>query len=138
MNPDCKKFSMLIHEAFDRTLKKQSISAKTLSGLAKVSEAHISQFRNGKGGDVSHTTLERLLAAMDEMAPGAKLYFCLLLAGKNPDRLTMEDSLDPVLLVDSLSGRQVASLLNAIADRFSLTASESNDSASHSAEQVAV
>lgn len=133
---------MLIHEAFDKTLKKQSISAKTLSSLAKVSESHISQFRNGKGGDVSHTTLERLLAAMDEIVPGSRLYFCLLLAGKNPERLNMEDSLDPVLLVDSMSGRQLASLLNAIADRFSPITGESNGGASgitsKSAKQVAV
>ena len=78
---------------------------------------------------------------MDEIVPGSRLYFCLLLAGKNPDWLNMEDSLDPVLLVDSMSGRQLASLLNAIADRFSPMTGESSGGAgitSKSAKQVAV
>ena len=112
---------MLIHIAFDKTLKKHGISGKAISNHAKVSESHISQFRNGKGGDVSSATLERLLDAMEELAPGSKLHFCLLLAGKNPDELE-----DPDLLISSMDNQAMAKLLNAIASRFLATDQESS------------
>ncbi|MEC4811828.1 MAG: hypothetical protein SAK29_00860 [Scytonema sp. PMC 1069.18] len=75
---------MNISKCFDQTLKKYGITGAVLSKKVGVSTSHISQFRNGKGGSVSHKTLEDMLDAMEELAPGSKLYFCLLLAGKDP------------------------------------------------------
>jgi transcriptional regulator with XRE-family HTH domain len=72
---------MLINKCFDETLKKYGITGATLSRKTGITASHISQFRNGKGGAVSHTTLEQMLQAMEELAPGSKIYFCQLLAG---------------------------------------------------------
>lgn len=104
---------MLIHEAFDQTLKRCGISGKALSEVSGVSTAHISQFRNGKGGAVSHTTLEDLLNAMEQLAPGARFCFCLLLAGKNPGQSGTD------VLVQSMDDRQLKSLLLLVAERLS-------------------
>ncbi|MFL9458365.1 LacI family DNA-binding transcriptional regulator [Tolypothrix bouteillei VB521301_2] len=75
---------MNISKCFDQTLKKYGITGTVLSKKVGVSASHVSQFRNGKGGAVSHKTLEEMLNAMEELAPGSRLYFCLLLAGKDP------------------------------------------------------
>jgi DNA-binding Xre family transcriptional regulator len=104
---------MLIHEAFDKTLRRYGISGKALSQISGVSTAHISQFRNGKGGAMSHTTLEGLLNAMDEVAPGSRFCFCLLLAGKNPEQSGAD------VLVESMDDTQLKSLLLLVAEKLS-------------------
>jgi DNA-binding Xre family transcriptional regulator len=104
---------MLIHESFDKTLREYGISAKVLARLAKVSEGHISNFRNGKGGAMSHTTLEEILDAMEQLAPGSKSYFFLLLAGRNSEQTDID------AFVQSVDDSQLGNLLNAIAKRVS-------------------
>lgn len=114
---------MLIHEAFDQTLKKYGITGKALSELTGVSTAHISQFRNGKGGAVSHTTLEDLLNGMEQLAPGSRFGFCLLLAGKNPEQLGTD------VLVQSMDDRQLKSLLLLVAEKLSAPSFSQQDNA---------
>ena len=124
---------MLIHESFDKTLREYGISAKVLARLAKVSEGHISNFRNGKGGAMSHTTLEEILNAMERLEPGSKSYFYLLLAGKNNEQV---DDID--ILVQSMDDVQLGNLLTAIARRVSPKTSQLDESAFRSTEQIAV
>ena len=100
---------MLIHESFDKTLRRYNISAKALSDAAGVSTSHVSQFRNGKGGAVSHTTLEDMLDAMEQLAPNSRSYFCLLLAGKSPEQVEID------VLIESMDYSQIGSLLTALA-----------------------
>ena len=71
---------MNISKSFDETLKRYGITGAVLSKKMGISPSHISQFRNGKGGAVSHTTLEDMLNAINEIAPGSRRYFCQLLA----------------------------------------------------------
>lgn len=123
---------MLIHEAFDKTLRRYSISAKDLSRLANVSAAHISQFRNGKGGAMSHTTLEDILNTMEQIAPGSKSYFYLLLAGKSVEEADIDT------FVQSMDDVQLGSLLTAIARRVSPQTSQLNGNGFRSTEQIAV
>lgn len=123
---------MLIHESFDKTLRKYGISAKTLAQLANVSASHLSQFRNGKGGAMSHTTLEEILNAMEQLEPGSKPYFYLLLAEKNLEYTDID------ILVQSMDDVQLGNLLNAIAKRVSPKTSQLNESAFQSVEQIAV
>jgi DNA-binding Xre family transcriptional regulator len=123
---------MLIHEAFDKTLRKYAISAKVLAQLAGISEAHISRFRNGKGGSIAHNTLEDLLSAMEQLEPGSKSYFYLLLAGKE----LMQSDID--LFVQSMDDAQLGNLLAAIARRVSPKTSSLNEQSRHSTERVAV
>lgn len=72
-----------MHEIFDKTLKRYAIKAKALSDLTGVSQNHISEFRGGKlKTGVTTDCLMRLLVGMDDLSPGARRYFCDLLAEK--------------------------------------------------------
>lgn len=123
---------MLIHESFDKTLRRYGITAKALARLANVSEAHLSQFRNGKGGAMTHTTLEELLNAMEQLAPDSKSYFYLSLAGKNTEQADIDD------FVQSMDDAQLGNLLTAIARRVSPRNGQLKENAFHSTERVAV
>lgn len=73
----------MISEFFDLTLKRYGIQAKALSNLSGVSQNHISEFRGNKlKTGVTTDCLWRLLAGMDELAPGSRQHFCDLIAGK--------------------------------------------------------
>lgn len=123
---------MLIHESFDKTLKRYNITGKVLSRLANVSEAHVSQFRNGKGGAMSHTTLEDILNTMEQLAPGSKSYFYLLLAEKSIEQADIE------VFVQSMDDMQLGTLLTAIARRVSPNTSQLNGNGFRSTEAIAV
>lgn len=123
---------MLIYESFDKTLRRYSISAKALSRLANISEAHVSQFRNGKGGAMSHTTLEDILNAMEQLAAGSKSYFYILLAGQSVEQADID------VFVQSMDDVQLGSLLTAIARRVSPKTSQLNGNGFCSTEQIAV
>lgn len=69
-------------QAFDKTLRYYRITGKALWEKTGISQNHISEFRNG--GNISAEVLSKLIAAMEELAPGAKLHFCLLLADEEP------------------------------------------------------
>ncbi len=72
-----------MEEIFDLTLKRYGIQGKALANLSGVSENHISEFRRGKlKTGVTTDCLLKLLEAMDELSPGARRFFCDLLAGK--------------------------------------------------------
>lgn len=107
---------MLINKCFDETLKKYGITGATLSRKTGITASHISQFRNGKGGAVTHTTLDQMLQAMEELAPGSKLHFCLLLAGRNPTEFLLKlNQPDLRSLVTSATPAQRAEILHALA-----------------------
>lgn len=107
---------MLINKCFDETLKKYGISGAALSRKVGITASHISQFRNGKGGAVTHTTLEQMLEAMEELAPGSKLHFCQLFTGTNPTEfLVNSDRSDWRSLVTSATPAQRAEILHALA-----------------------
>lgn len=105
---------MLIHECFDETLKRYGITGAALSRKVGVSPAHISQFRNGKGGAVSHTTLDEMLKAMDALAPGSKQYFCSQLAGVSLK------SADWRSLITSATPQDIEEILRHLADRWAV------------------
>lgn len=72
-----------MEEIFDLTLKRYGIQGKALANLSGVSENHISEFRRGKlKTGVTTDCLLKLLEAMDQLSPGARHFFCDLLAGK--------------------------------------------------------
>ena len=90
---------------FDQTLRRFRIKAVDLSERAGVSNSLISSIRNGK--PTSTDTLEKLLDAMEELAPGSKGYFYGQLAG--PDHL--------IDLINDLPNEQLAILIDLVADR---------------------
>jgi transcriptional regulator with XRE-family HTH domain len=70
----------MIGQFFDKTLRRYSISGTQLAKVSGLSPSHISEFRNGKASP-SCEVLLKLLDSVDLIAPGARLYFCGLLAG---------------------------------------------------------
>lgn len=81
---------------------------------------------------MSHTTLETLLDAMEQLAPGSKSHFYLLLAGKNSEQADIE------VFVQSIDDTQLESLLSAIARRVAPRASQLNEKVFCSVQQIAV
>ncbi|MEC4817502.1 MAG: helix-turn-helix transcriptional regulator [Scytonema sp. PMC 1069.18] len=106
---------MEISRSFDETLKKYGITGAQLSKKTGVSAGHISQFRNGKGGNMAHATLENLLNAMEELAPGARRYFCQLLAGEG-ERFTQSRKI--VDLIESADEEEMEAILVAISRKW--------------------
>lgn len=99
--------------SFDKTLRYHRITGKALHERTGVSENHISEFR--KGGNVSAAIMAKLLEGMEELAPGSKLHFCLLLAGEDPKQSTYSrPSLQSLFL--SASPKEKAEVLNLMAD----------------------
>ena len=71
--------SFMIHQLFKQAQDIYGIKGKELAKLAGISANHLSDFRSGKTW-LSPEVLMSLLAAMDELAPGSRRYFCQLLA----------------------------------------------------------
>lgn len=95
----------MIHQHFDKTMKDHHISGKMLSEVTGISQTHVSQFRNGKTNPPCDT-LMLLLDGLEQIEPGARQYFCQLLAGKSFDTA-----------IDAMDSQQLAQLLVAIADK---------------------
>lgn len=102
---------MLIHEAFDQTLKRYRINGRAIAQVAEVSESLVSQFRHGKTG-VTDEMLDKLLNAMQEIAPGSRKYFCSLVAGEPMEVKSLKD------VVEAISEDEIPDLLMAIARRW--------------------
>ena len=102
---------MLIHKAFDETLKTYRISGKALAQTANLSESLVSEFRRGKGG-VTDQTLNKLLGALETIDSGARGYFCSLIAGESKREGDLSD------VIESLSEEEIPQLLIAIANRW--------------------
>lgn len=111
---------MLLHEAFDKTLKYCRISATEITKISGVSSSRISQFRNGlfmegKGSDLTSRSLDEMLKAAEQIDSKARKVFSLYLAGEDPD-LVSSTSWTDSLRLDSMDQSQISQLLMAIAD----------------------
>lgn len=91
---------------FDQTLKHYRIKAVELSERAGVSNGLISDFRNDRKATTTDT-LEKILEAMEELAPGSSGYFHSQMAG----------SKNLVDLVSNVPDEQLAVLIEIVADR---------------------
>lgn len=84
---------LTIRQAFKLTQDYFGISGKALSEVSGVGTPHISAFRSGKNW-ISEETLEKLLDGMEELAPGSRRYFGLLLSGASEPNL--EDLIETI------------------------------------------
>ncbi len=75
-----------IRQAFRETQDYYGIQGKALAACAGISPQFLAKIRTGSSWP-SEDVLMRILEAMDKLAPGSKLRFCLLLAGKEPKHL---------------------------------------------------
>lgn len=96
---------MHYREAFNQTLKKFSIQAKTLAQRSGVQECQISQFRKGK--DLMAETLFSLIAALPTEA---KIYYFSCV-----NEESMLDTVDLRSLIDSMSVNRKSEVLTLIA-----------------------
>ena len=103
---------MLIHEAFNETLRRYNISGLALAQTAEVSQSLVSQFRNGKKG-VTDEMLDNLLCAMQKLAPGSRKYFCSMVAG---EPVGTDARINNV--IDTISEEDIPEILEAIARRW--------------------
>ncbi len=117
----------MISEIFRQTLEHYGITGKQISQLSGVSENHISEFRRGKSKTgVSTDVLWKFLEAIEEIQPGASVYFCSqmakVIAAENSKISTelpkqLESLLEMQNFVDELSDSKLALLLMVIAAR---------------------
>lgn len=107
----------MINQLLDKTIQQYGIVAKQLASQAGISENHLSEFRRGKG-DITTGILGRLIEAMDELAPGSKRYFCLMLAGAG-EKQQMEEPLEQLAeIVSCLDESELPDALNVISNQW--------------------
>lgn len=97
---------MHYREAFNQTLEKFSISAKSLALKSGVQERQISHFRNGK--DLMAETLFALIAALESEA---QVYYFSCISGES-----VLETVDLRSLIKSMSITRKSELLSLIAD----------------------
>jgi predicted transcriptional regulator len=105
-----------MHEFFDRVMRIHGITGKCLADRTGMSTTHISDFRRGKTNPPCDT-FQRLLDAVDEISPGAKRDFCLLLSGATISPLTESSTSPRKVAIAEMSSLELAQLLMAVADK---------------------
>lgn len=83
---------MTVHQILKQAQDDYGIKGKELATLAGISPNHLSGIRSGKawpGPDV----FMAILAAMEELAPGSRRYFCQLLAAEPTKKTNMGEKL---------------------------------------------
>ena len=88
--------SEFLSQSFADTLKEFNLTGAAIARKANASPSQISDFKNGNR-NLSTVQLENVLVAMEELAPGSRLHFCLLAAG-------------------TINHKQLAVLLNSVAN----------------------
>lgn len=112
-------------EAFIKTKRCFGITGKKLSEATGVSENHISEFINLKKDgsaykrDVTTSVLDRLVAGMDEIEPGALQFYTDEVRGKKVN-VTVAN---PTALVEAMDNDQISKLMFAIAAKMGNKAS---------------
>lgn len=96
--------SAFLSKSFAATLKEFDITGVSIAKKIGASPSQISDFKNGKR-NLSSAQLERVMIAMDAIAPGSRLHFCLLAAG-------------------SIEQKQLSVLLKSVADRLESISSD--------------
>ena len=101
-----------INKSFDQTLLELGISASRVAEASGVGKSQISLFRSGKR-NVTSETLEALLDAVDELHPGARRYFCSILARESLTELDIKSH------IRQMGTQEIVALLKELADRLS-------------------
>lgn len=109
----------MIHQAFKRAMDRYGVRGKDLAQLTGLSTTHITQFRNGKTW-VTEKTLETLIKGIDELSPGARHYFCQLLAEGNLDQLDGHDK-SLIEMIDDADDEEIEAALLAIGRKWKKT-----------------
>lgn len=123
---------MNLNKAFDQTLKKFRISAKSLSEESGVATQIISDFRRGK--KAIHTdNLEKLLQFLPTEAQ-AYLFSLFVDGNLTSDEILLSSNRDWQLLISSASLGDIEEILRALSNRYSEL--KNSKSSSQSEEEV--
>jgi DNA-binding Xre family transcriptional regulator len=109
---------MTLQEALDKTLKTRGIKAVDLAASVGCVQSHISQIR--KGHECTLAMLEKILAALERLSPGAKAYLCkewLEVTITEGLPINADDAI-AALASSSLTDEQLVSLLTIVSQRF--------------------
>lgn len=90
----------MIGDILKQTQLEYRISSKQLAEISGIGASAISDIRRG-ASDPSWSTMDKLLMAIEQIAPGSRHYFCDLLAGEG----------DTVLSVEKLENQELGQLL---------------------------
>jgi hypothetical protein len=97
-------------EAFIKTKRYFGISGAGLRRVTGVSENHISEYINCKR-DITTDLLDRLIAGMDKIEPGALQFYTDEIRGRDHKIIVS----NPKALVDAMDNAQLSELMFAIA-----------------------
>jgi DNA-binding Xre family transcriptional regulator len=105
---------MNLQEALNKTLTDNKIRGVKLAEAAGCTPGHISKIRSGS--ECTLAMLERILAGLEQIKPGAKAYFCGLWLGLEVSDSTVEpvsaEEAIKMLASSALTDEQIATLLN--------------------------
>ncbi len=97
----------MINQYLKQTQDHFRIKGKELAEAAGISPQHLSEYRRGKC-DITSSKLWDAVCAMDRLAPGARAYFCGLMAGKKYPEISLQE------LVDDADDAEIEELLLAL------------------------
>lgn len=107
---------MKIHEFIKVTMDHHGIVGKELASIVGITRNHLSEVRAGRKW-LSEDTLISLLEGMDKIRPGARLYFCQLLAGEALNSLPANKP-SLVEMIKTASDEEIEAALIAIGKRW--------------------
>lgn len=79
----------MIGDILKKTQSEYRISSKQLAEISGIGASAISDIRRG-ASDPAWSTIDKLLMAFEQIAPGSRHYFCDLLAGEGDAALPIE------------------------------------------------
>lgn len=103
---------MQLHEILTKTMDRHGIKGKDLAAHVGMAPNHLSELRAGRKW-VSRDNFIKLLEGMEEMVPGARLYFCQLLAGEALAPLPAP-SVNLIDMIENASDEEIEEVLIAI------------------------
>lgn len=107
---------MEINELLKKTMDRHGIKGKELAALIDMTPNYLSEVRASRKW-LSHDSFIKLLEAMDKLAPGARLYFCQLLAGEALSPLPANEP-SIVEIIETASDEEIEEALIAIGKRW--------------------
>lgn len=100
---------MQLHEVLTKTMDRHGIKGRELAAHVGMTPNHLSELRAGRKW-VSRDNFIKLLEGMEEMVPGARLYFCQLLAGE----ALPASSQNLIEMIENASDEEIEEVLIAI------------------------
>ena len=95
------KSGLPLYVALDKMLDELNIRPKELCPLSGVSGSRLSQFRSGKGGDMTARSIDAVLNAAEKINPRAKTLFAYYVGGLplNIEQMTLAEKAELLIVL---------------------------------------